>query len=79
MATSKKSPTLGLVARDLADAHAHIGEALALIAGRVPDDITDKLIEVSGLLWCQCGGEAPAKYIMRNLRDIANRIESVAS
>jgi hypothetical protein len=50
---STKSPTLDLVARDLADADAHLSEALALIEGRVPDSIVDKLIAVSGLLHCQ--------------------------
>jgi hypothetical protein len=52
------SPTIDLVARDLADAHAHIGEALALIVGRVPDDIINKLSVVSISLWATMNEDA---------------------
>jgi hypothetical protein len=48
MATAKKSlSALELVARDLADAEAHIDEALALVEGRVSAEITTTLIRVS--------------------------------
>lgn len=52
MATAKKSlSTFDLVARDLADAQAHVSEALTLVEDRVPADIIDKLVAVSGYLW----------------------------
>jgi len=42
--------TLDFVGRDLADAKAHIDEALELVACRVPGHITDKLHTVSFFL-----------------------------
>jgi hypothetical protein len=43
-------PTLDLVARDIADADAHLSEALTLLAGRVSREITDTLIEMQQTL-----------------------------
>jgi hypothetical protein len=45
-----KSPALNLMVRDLADADAHLIEALALINGRVPRTFSRQLLTLSECL-----------------------------
>jgi len=67
---STKSPTINLVARDLADADAHLVEALELVNGRVPGYVTDKLIAVSDYLWVLHREPAPADDALSRVKVI---------